>query len=271
MGHVVAGTLRARSVTDCDESVTRGSLEIDLSRMRFATPQGLVALLIKVDRLRFKGIDVEVVPPRDEDVARYLARAHLGEVLDSVGASIDLPSVSERDLGNRLVELRRFEGSRDVRQLAESIESFASPHSIRAADKLHEAVMEAGVNVEDHSGRPHGFLAAQYFPRNESFEFAIGDSGIGYKKALVHRSPESHSEAIRLAVTPGVSSADGPTRGYGLSEIRSEFTQIGGRLEIYSGNSYRAYSARTRPDGMSGVFAGTLRGALVTGTLAAPA
>src|SRR3712207_6738193 len=93
-----------------------GPVEIDLTRLRFIDPAGLVSLAIVAERATLLHRPVHFRKPEGGDVANYLTRMRLGEQLSGLDVVHDLPQVRERRLGHLLVEPRRFEDRKRVVQ-----------------------------------------------------------------------------------------------------------------------------------------------------------
>ena len=114
-----------------------GPVEIDLTRLRFIDPAGLVSLAVIAERATLLRRPVRFRKPEGADVANYLTRMRLGEQLSGLDVVHDLPSVRERRLGHRLVELRRFDGEAGLDTVAAVsgvfCETFASLLTLRSA------------------------------------------------------------------------------------------------------------------------------------------
>lgn len=235
--HIWRVTSRLEPSSFCDATAyALTSIHIDLSPVTFATPGGVVALATFVDSAVAVGHTVSgVTAPTDTSAANYLSRAHVGRLLDARQISHDLPAVRERELGARLVELRSFSGHLEIQALAAAAFDFAEQAQRDAGSPLHDAICELGDNVATHSGWPHGYAVAQYFPATRDFEFAVGDAGKGFLASLADQGATTHESAHKLALTPGVSGA-GDGRGVGLSSISIQLAALGGSLTLVSGD-----------------------------------
>lgn len=115
-------------------------------------------------------------------------------------------------------------------------------------------VSELVRNVIEHAETPHGaFLCAQYYKKSHTLRIGIADTGVGIKTTInrSHRAP-SDLEAIRLALTPGITGAtarEGGTdqnAGAGLFFIKSIASVNRDFFVIYSGNGfYKLLKKRT--------------------------
>ena len=180
---------------------------------------------------------MQLLGPASYNVANYLARMRLGEVLTDLGALHDLPQVTERD-SSTLLELRAFGGSRGAEQLAGRVDREIRPVDETVASALWEGICETGQNVEQHSGQQYGFVAAQQYPANGRFLFAVGDAGHGLLATLAGSGASTSTDAIRLALQPGFSETGDPGRGAGLPSILSCTQELAGGLELVSGDAW---------------------------------
>jgi len=238
----------------------------DLSRITFAKPAPVIALIVKVESVLRVGGTVRVIAPTSMDVANYLCRSHLPAALSDLGVDHNFGSVHERAHGFAIVELARFNDADSVNSLAQGVHAFAQHHSVAAAGQLYDAVCEAGENVSFHSGAEYGYMMAQYFPRMGKFEFALGDNGMGFRGSLQSVGATDHSHALELAATPGISATREPTRGFGLSSIRENIVALDGSFTLASGDAYRVFTAAS-PMGYSGQILGSHDGSVVHGTI----
>lgn len=258
----VRSRLEPTSFGDARE-LTADSIRVDLSSITFASPGGVVAFASFVDAALSAGRDVtDVLTPTDSSVSNYLARAHVGRFLDSRSIAHDLPIVRERELGARLVELRSFSGNLEITALAAAAYDFAEQSAPESGSPLHDSICELGDNVATHSGAPHGFAVAQYFPATRSFEFAVGDAGVGFLESLATTGATSHETAHALALKPGVSAA-GNGRGIGLSSIVVQLGALGGSLTLISGDRRTVAISHERQ--VVSDLAHTIGGAVVMG------
>lgn len=212
-----------------------GVAVLDLTNARFVTPAGLVTLAAYAHRARDKGRSVHLSRPQSEDVANYVSRAHLGQVLVDMGATHDLPSVREHAVGVNLLPITEFKGPRDAAQLAEHVRYLVERDNELAADALAMSISALGENVAEHSHQPRGYAAAQLTHGGTVFRFAVADAGRGFRRALRRHSPRDDAHALGLALEPGVSGLADGSRGYGLSELRAIVESLGGTLRMWSG------------------------------------
>ncbi|WP_324068657.1 MAG: ATP-binding protein [Flavobacterium sp.] len=118
--------------------------------------------------------------------------------------NMDKKSV-DRDLSGRIIPLTQI---KDSTKLTETIQELVpllhSPP--KQADAIKYVMSEMIRNVLEHSQSLNGaILCAQYSKKSNRVSIGIADTGIGLKKALSHfHSPKDNLEAIKLALTPGI-------------------------------------------------------------------
>lgn len=264
----LTGQLTAHSLASVTANVTAGHpLTVDMSAVTFGTPVGLVSACVEIEALVKADVFVRVIAPRDPSVANYFARVHLPSHLSAMGVMHDFPTVRDHPLGNTMVELYRFDAPEAVERLAASAYDFAEPHGAEAAAQLHQALCEAGGNVCDHSRAGHGYLLAQYFRYPGKFEFAIGDSGIGFLGNLQQLGATDHDDALRMAAEAGITSTRQTGRGMGIARMREGLARLHGGLTLISGDASRYYSSNY-PNGRGSRVTGNVAGSLLVGALA---
>ena len=109
-------------------------------------------------------------------------------------------------------------------------------------------------NALEHSDSENGaIVAAQYYKESNRISFAICDTGIGLWKSLQLWHPRTDKDAIKLALTPGISGTTlrmggtSENAGAGLFFIKSIAKISRGYFVIMSGDS--SYTLlKTRPD-----------------------
>jgi len=253
-----SGTLDSPRVTRL--ILTSNTTTVDLSQTTFVKPGGVATLAASIDAFCRTGRTLHVLAPDDFGACNYLARVHFSHFLEQLGCTHTFPAVRENDLGHDLVPLTRVTSGRDVNALGEAALSFASAFDENAAQALCRAIGEAGENVTFHSGSPAGFVAAQRFPSNGHFEFAVADAGYGLLHTLRGSGAHDHASAIALALTEGVSATGQSNRGYGLSSIESSVTQaLGGSLSLLTGDTLtNVYPLRRNSRSVTNPYQGTV-------------
>lgn len=117
----------------------------------------------------------------------------------------------------------------------------ASGFPRRTAQAFAGAMGEIEGNIYEHSGlHSSGIVAFQGGPG--VFTFVVGDGGMGVLSSLRHspqfRALDDHGDALRLALTDGVSrlaDAD-PARGMGFHDLFVGLASLRGRLRFATGD-----------------------------------
>ncbi|TDN42550.1 hypothetical protein EDF64_11125 [Curtobacterium flaccumfaciens] len=218
-----------------EKARARGVMTADLSDLGFVTPAGLVAIAAYAHKARTRGRAVHVLRPKSDDVANYVARARLGKQLEDVGATHDLPSVREHEVGDSLLTVTPFVDARGAEELATRVWEVVHDQDEDAAAIMFMSLTAMGENVLEHSRSPRGYAAAQKTHGGTVFRFAVADAGRGFARALRRHKPRDDSHALKIALEPGVSGVDEENRGYGLTELRDKVRDMGGTLRLRSG------------------------------------
>lgn len=212
-------------------------INVDLRRMRFCEPLGLVGIAAFVEQAARAGERVVVQEPLDDNVGNFLSRMRLGNVLAGLGAEQGLPLVREHVVENALFEVNTFAGARGAAALATLVYDTIEPSDPDGALVLYDGLCEAGQNVAHHSGRRLGFLAAASTHGGRRLYFAVSDSGKGMLSTLRGRGARSDAEALKLALQKGTSGTSDRGRGVGLPDILDRVTELGGDLHVLSGRA----------------------------------
>lgn len=256
-GRLRADTILQRLVEPAEDWLTT----LDLRRIGFCEPIGLVAIACLVERQTAQGNAVMVHAPREASVANYLARMRLDRWLTALGAVHDLPSVTEHDTDDHVLELQSFDGARGAERAAEHLHGTIERTDPTAAGALFDAICETGANVAQHSGLRRGFAAAQRYVRSGRVEvaFSVGDAGVGMRASLSRYRTTTHAEAIRLGLQDGTSELQDVGRGNGLPDVVRLLAGLRGYVDLVSGDArVRARGGRTWATEHRRAFAGTL-------------
>ncbi|MBI4268462.1 sensor histidine kinase [Candidatus Uhrbacteria bacterium] len=113
------------------------------------------------------------------------------------------------------------------------------------AEPLRYILSELIRNVLEHSGAQNGALvSAQYYKKSNSIRIGIADTGVGIWQTINQsHAPKNDLDAIRLALTPGITGTtqrEGGTAynaGAGLFFVKSIATVNKDFFVIYSGNA----------------------------------
>lgn len=224
-----------------DRGLNNFEPRIDLSDLQFVTAYGLVGLACVIAHNKKLGFETTVCLPILDNVCYYLSRMGFQTVLNRYSClqSSELPAVRSTSLTKVLLELQTFEDSLQIDKLSALIwnrlDGRVSPQSL---DAIYIGLGEIADNVRYHAGTFWGYVTAQTYSTDtpqERIAFAIGDIGIGIRKALARHRPNTDLEAIKLALTYEVSGIDDPGRGVGIPTTVKAVTGLGGSVHIKTG------------------------------------
>jgi anti-sigma regulatory factor (Ser/Thr protein kinase) len=160
-----------------------------------------------------------------------------------LGIKADI-SVVEHEPAGRFIPLTRITNSQELtRFITEFIPLLHL--GAKQADSIKYVVSELVRNVLEHAESKNGaIVAAQYYKKSNTLKIGIADAGVGIKRTINNAYPtKTHIEAIKLALTPGVTGTTkriGGTEynaGAGLFFIKS-IAQVNREFfMIYSGNA----------------------------------
>jgi anti-sigma regulatory factor (Ser/Thr protein kinase) len=214
------------------------SVLIDLSLATFVDPMALTTIAAVAENAAASGLDIEFVPPQDQNIRRYVARMHLGECLGRYCSNVDLPKVNERDTEDRLFELHRFDADSSD-DLAESVFRAHKKAGGSSEDtkSFFKGVSEVLNNVVDHSGAAGGWAAMQVMPKDDGLiKFAVADAGYGLEHTLRrYNKVDGPVDAVKKAFERTVSGTGQLGRGAGLDDLLQRIKRHKGHLRAWSG------------------------------------
>jgi hypothetical protein len=216
---------------------------MDMGRVGFVKPYGVVALLLAARRLAdISGRRVELVNV-GRQVHAYLERMDLFEVgADWVAPAEGLDEGWDRNPQTRnLLELTAVEGPPDVVRAIERAEAvFSRWLEVPDLNGLLRVLSELCANVYQHSGDPSGCVMIQKYEEGSSGRavvcVAVGDLGCGVRASLSARHGEMAREPLgylRAAMAGSTSRASG-RGGLGLRTVEEIAKGAGGRLWLRS-------------------------------------
>lgn len=177
---------------------------------------------------------------RNEQAAIYLDRMGLYDFVNDI---CPVPYMKHEEAG-------RFIPVTKIKTESEQSQFIADLHPI-----LHLTVDQAEVikyvlgelirNVIEHSEAKNGaFVTVQYVARKKKLSVGICDTGVGLRASLErYHMPVDDLDAIRLALTPGVSGTTlrsggtGDNAGAGLYIVKSIVKMARNYFVVYSGDS----------------------------------
>lgn len=245
-------------------------IEINLQKVKFVDPYGLVALCLAGRYLWNKCKDIRVILPDSSDCQAYLYAMgfiKLAEGFAQLKNAVD-GLVSGQQLSQEIVlELTRIEKKgkkphNDIKNVLERLGTILQNQlnfQEKETSDLVNIISELCYNIKDHSN-DEGFVAVQRYQRRDGKRYVVigvGDLGVGIRNSLGQRydvSLWSHTDAIVQALKKEFSAF--PNRGLGLYMVSKITKDYGGALHIRSGDArvYIRYNARRN---QSVLFPGT--------------
>jgi hypothetical protein len=231
--------------------------------LRWVEPAGLVAIAMFMDSQSRIGRTPSLIAPRDRQLANYLSRMRVAEVVKDLGGTHDLPSVRHWDQDGYLLELQRFDGSEAPPELARLVEERLQ-HDQVAAGAMHKGICEIGANVPDHSGQDHGYIAAATTYGSTRVSFAVGDAGVGLLEPLASHGFGTEAQVMAALMRGGLSRLDDVGRGRGVQRTKEVVVSGGGWIYMASGKDH----VRVNRDGVhSHRNAAAIHGTLLQGEM----
>lgn len=223
---------------------------IDMHKVQFIDPLGLVAIAAVVEDAANWGRQVKFVQPLKREVCTYMSRMHLGDCLESYGVTVSLPMVNEWDTGHRLFELQRFDsacGDEFAERVFGAVKAAGSSQSDAAS--FYKGIAEVVGNVAEHSGAGGGWAAMQVMPNQDGLiNFAVADAGHGLEITLSRQHwIIDHMHAMEMAFERSVSGTGRVGRGTGLDDLHKRVRQHNGHLLAWSGNAIGLSSVQPNP------------------------
>jgi anti-sigma regulatory factor (Ser/Thr protein kinase) len=249
-------------------SASEGPLDLDLTRVQFMDPFGMVALVLFINhlpdearpvRLRMGGFDWErgeQNPHNSSNAASYLTRMNFW---DAVFERIDAPpgKIPLRPKGlvdqNVLLDITIFRThdaiSAMLQQTGDILRNLG--YTVTARGHVLEVLSELCSNVLLHANTLFGGVAAMQTYRNHAgtryVVMSIGDAGIGVRKSLAHNAAltarlDSDAQALGVAVQAGSSRFGSGGHGGGLPRVLEIARRYGGRVALRSGSGALAYN-----------------------------
>ncbi len=252
------------------ESTTQKNsyLEIDLQRVEFLDPYGLVCLCLIGRYLQNKFKEVFLVLPDNQSFQSYLSImkfSHFAQNSMRLKNAHYITDATQKAGSDILLELTKIEaGDKDgqgdiiniTNHVLERIGTILGKElnfKGKEISNFSTIISKLCYNIKDHS-EDEGFVAVQRYTRRDGKRYVVvgvGDLGIGIKNSLGKRfdvSAWSHLDAIIAAIKKEYSTF--PDRGLGLYMVSKIIRDYGGALDIRSGDSrlylrYRARGVRT--------------------------
>lgn len=230
-------------------------IEIDFSRVSFADPAGMVALLEILRYLSEKEVRATMDCSEDKDVFSYMDRMGFWSEAEKLSIH-DVPS--SRKSGYRgsdvLLEITGIRERQDVHRVLEDVQKQAEEilqtylhYKEEELNRFLTSVSEVCQNILEHSG-DWGYVAVQKYAYRETLgknvvKMVVSDLGKGIRKTLGEKMRETYEgewtdcAAIKEALFESRSRFDDPGRGHGLASVRTSAERWNGLLSIRSGTA----------------------------------
>jgi signal transduction histidine kinase len=251
----------------------RGNVAIDLTRLEFIAPYGLVGICLLGRYARTFSPQVSYRLPDSYALRSYLGRVRFAEAMGSLvemsGPPLLVDPGREKSESEALLELTRIEERADVESLLEHIGQrveviLAEELGYREIEitQFKNVVAELCHNILDHSMN-WGYVTAQRYldPRlhKKYVVIGVGDLGIGVKKSLSCRfdvAQWSHGQALIKSLKKHFSRDS--ERGLGLYIVNQICHRYNGNLHFRSGDTRVYIRRRQQTQYVSAFFPGTL-------------
>ena len=226
---------------------------IDLSRLSFIDPYGMVGILEAGRMFSGQGTMKTLKLPESDSVLKYLERMDFFKFaarffkIEHAGDDM-LKRYSRSSDSDVLLEITPIENSGDihfivgrVKERAHNILEKHLHYNEGAINGFIVALSEVCQNIIEHSENT-GFVGIQKY-RFQKLEknvvkIAVMDLGIGFKKSLGERFDiKDDAEALDKAMFHAVSRHEDEGRGHGLASVRRFTDKWNGKLSIRSGSA----------------------------------
>lgn len=165
----------------------------------------LTTALISRQRRHHVGLSHEL---RHTPNASFLERM---DFFHRIGLPGPLRRGRRHDPHGRFVPLTEFTTLAQLDALTTQAASLLNADDMLLRPFVVRSLEEAMKNAIQHAGRPSiRLMAAQRFPQQRRLQLAIADDGMGLLASLRRNPalhPDTHRDALRLAIRPGVSGA----------------------------------------------------------------
>jgi hypothetical protein len=233
----------------CEDCAPSSEISLNLKKLSFARPAGIVPLTVKIVQLRQENAArvAQLVPPIDGKCAEYLSKIGF---FDAVGAhypdafgrffrrfrtvkSLPLTLLTDKEKYDKAAE-----------DIAKMIVTLAGIAEENKESSLYTVISELFGNFFAHANTavPAVFCAQAYPGQNGTggaIEVAIADTGIGLRSSFDAGEKKNRirpgTSICQMATTLGVTSKNVMHSGYGLWLVKELARTNGGSFKILSG------------------------------------
>lgn len=213
------------------------SLVLDFTATEQAWTQGMMPVIIAVERTRLEGGRFQVQLPLEAYVRRQFLNSNWAHFLDPQAHGLG-PGDTDRHLA-----LQRLDPG-DSLATVQAIMGYVLRTTAISEDLsrgLEWSLFEVADNVGEHSGaREAGFVQLVHYRDGNHLSFTIADLGCGIGASMREAFPDltDDSDAIARAVEAGVTRYVDQSRGNGLAGALLVAELTGGALKIMSGTGF---------------------------------
>jgi anti-sigma regulatory factor (Ser/Thr protein kinase) len=255
LSHPVPARLDEAHFSALIEAV-RGEV-LDLREVQFFDPAGMLGVVSIGRVLERAGERVRLLPPRTEEVRKYLERMdclkYLARYFEVDPAALRIHDrYLRRSESPVLLEITEIRDSRDVLAVVTAVKTRVDKilkahlrYDDLAVDRFAVALSEICQNIPDHS-QDEGLVAIQRYyyesKKQNIVKIAASDCGIGIRESLTERYGRSRpawndAAALALAFEERTSRFFDEGRGNGLKRVKDLVLHWKGRLAIRSGTA----------------------------------
>jgi ABC-type transporter Mla MlaB component len=228
------------------------AIEINLQKVKFVDPYGLVALCLIGKHLKNKCHDISISLPDCVECQAYLYSMNFVSAMEkflqvkNIASNLATSQSANQDVVLELtkIEKKSIEQNRDIENVLNRLDTILR-NQLNYGDKeissLSNIISELCHNIRDHS-QDEGFVAVQRYQRRADGKryvvIGVGDLGVGIRASLGRRidiSSLNHLDAIIHALKKDTSAY--PERGLGLYMVSKIMRDYAGTLHIRSGNA----------------------------------
>jgi len=231
---------------------------IDLSKVKFIDPIGMIGILEIGRFLLSEGRTPDLILPVDDEVIKYMERMdffkHIIPIFGEIPTDILESHYLRSSKSDVLLEITPIVHNKDIHHVVGKVKERAyqvlSTHlgyNKKAVIGFIVALSEVCQNIVEHS-QSTGFVGIQKYSFKKKLvrnivKIAVSDIGIGIKESLSPRYKSrypllwSDIIAIEEALLKGASRFEDEGRGQGLSTVRKFIKKWDGQISIRSGRA----------------------------------
>jgi len=218
------------NIIEMIEAKKKGKTTIELIVKNWCTPFSLLPLAVISDTL---GMNI-TYGRNNSDVKRYLKTIRFPKGTSSIN------SLRQSSTYLPISRLSIDKGDKYLTKYEERILEGIKDSDVRSSfqNSLKYLTCEMTTNIKEHARVQDYWILSQYWPKTETCELVIADTGIGYKESYQNTPfrADNHEEAIKNAIE-GISSKGDEERGTGIPGMIKIFCEgYKGSVVIMSGD-----------------------------------